>query len=97
MRIIAKKTLREFWEIHSDVETALTAWYNEARKADWQSPDDVMELYPNARILDSNRLIFKIKGNHYRLVVKVNYEYSIVWIRFVGTHAAYDKIDAKTV
>ena len=97
MRVIAKKILREFWELHPNVEQALKSWYQETLKADWESPIDIKKDYPSASILLQNRAVFNIKGNHYRLIVKLNYEYKIIWIRFIGTHAEYDKINAKTI
>ena len=87
MRIIAKKTLREFWQRHSDAEEPLLAWYREVKQADWDTPATLKEMYGNASIVGDNRVIFNIKGNDYRLVVKINYQYRVVYIRFVGTHA----------
>lgn len=75
----------------------MKAWYQEAEDAKWKSPKDIKRDYPSASILAGNRIVFNIKGNHYRLIVRVNYDYGMVWIRFVGTHAAYDKIDADKV
>jgi mRNA interferase HigB len=97
MRVIAKRTLREFWARHSITEQVLKAWYQEATESEWESPADIKRAYPSASILEDNRVVFNIKGNHYRLVVKINYAYKLVWIRFIGTHAMYDKIDARTV
>ena len=97
MRVIAKKILREFWEIHSDCEQQLKSWYGEACKADWKSPNEIKKEYPSASILNGNRVVFNIKGNTYRLIVKINFDYEMVWIRFIGTHAEYDKIDANTI
>ena len=99
MRVIAKRTLREFWEQHpyGDAEQPLRAWYGEAEEADWSTPVSIKERYRNASILKSNRVVFNISGNKYRLVVKINYEHRIVYIRFVGTHAQYDEIDVETV
>lgn len=97
MRLIAKKTLKEFWSIHRDVEQQLKAWYREAEVAVWKTPQYIMSDYPSAIILGDNRVVFNIKGNHYRLVVKINYAFSLVWIRFIGTNAAYDRIDANTI
>jgi mRNA interferase HigB len=97
LRVIAKRTLREFWEKHSDAEQPLKAWYDEAENATWKTTHNIKERYPSASILNENRVVFNIKGNKYRLVVKVNYDYAIVWIRFVGTHAEYDKIDATNI
>ena len=97
MRVVAKKTLREFWEKYGDSKSALESWYKEAKKATWQSPNEIKREYPSASIIEGNRMVFNIKGNNYRLIVKINYQLQIVWIRFVGTHAEYDKVDAKTV
>ncbi|MEM6845234.1 MAG: type II toxin-antitoxin system HigB family toxin [Bacteroidota bacterium] len=97
MRVIAKRTLREFWEQHTDAQPALEEWHLIAEKADWQNPNDITNGVPNARYLGNDRFLFKIKGNHYRLIVKVNFAHQIVYIRFVETHAQYDKIDATTI
>ena len=97
MRIIAKRTLREFWERHPDAEEPLLAWYREVEQEDWDSPDKVKAKYRNASIVGDNRVVFNIKGNHYRLVAKVNYPHRIVYVRFVGTHAEYDRIDVEEV
>lgn len=97
MRVIAKRTLREFWERYPDAEQPLTAWHFEAENADWQKPSDIKALYSHASILKDSRVVFNIHGNTYRLVVKINYDYKIVYIRFVGTHKEYDKIDVDTV
>jgi mRNA interferase HigB len=97
LRVVAKKILRDFWEKHEDCEQQLKAWFREAQKAEWENPNQVKEEYPSASILNNNRLIFNIKGNNYRLVVKINYEYQMIWIRFIGTHGEYDKINADTI
>ena len=97
MRIIAVRTLREFWERHADAEQGLKAWYHEAKKSNWSQPTDIKKRYPAADILPGNRIVFDIKGNTYRLVVKFHYDSGIGYIRFVGTHAEYDKIDATTI
>lgn len=97
MRVIAKKTLREFWLKHTDCEEQLKSWYEEANGVLWKTPADIKKEYPSASILEDNRIVFNIKGNKYRLIVKINYKYSIVWIRFVGTHGQYDKINARTI
>ncbi|PVY37905.1 type II toxin-antitoxin system HigB family toxin [Pontibacter virosus] len=97
MRVIAKRPLRDFWVKHADSEQQLKAWYNEAEQADWKSPNDIKKDYPSASILEDNRMVFNIKGNKYRLIVRVNYKYGIVWIRFIGTHAEYDKVDATKI
>ena len=97
MRIIAKATLRDFWEIHPDSEQQLKAWYQETSKSTWKGPNEIKLEYPSASFLADNRVVFNIKGNHYRLIVRINYDYQMIWIRFVGTHAEYDKINAKTI
>jgi len=89
--------LRDFWERHPDAEQPLKAWFQAAQAADWTSPADVKANYRTASFLDDNRACFNIAGNKYRLIVKINYPYRVVYIRFVGTHAQYDKIDANTV
>ena len=97
MRVIAKKTLRDFWGKHNDCEEQLKIWYHEAENASWESPSQIKKDFPSASILMNNRIVFNIKDNKYRLIVRINYDYGIVWIRFVGTHAQYDKIDANTI
>ncbi len=97
MRVIAKRTLRNFWAKHQNSEEQLKSWFKEAEIADWQSPADIKREYPLASILKNNRIVFNIKGNKYRLIVKINYSYKIVWIRFIGTHEQYDKINANNI
>ena len=97
VRIISRRTLREFWERHEDAQQSLRAWYSEAKAADWQGPTDIKHRYPSASILANNRVVFNIKGNRYRLVTAVRYDLGIVFIRFVGTHADYDRIDAREI
>jgi mRNA interferase HigB len=97
MRIIARRTLREFWEQYPDAEQTLRAWYYDVQAAEWKSPQDVKRTYANASILGQNRVVFNIKGNRYRLVAAINYPYQICYIRFVGTHKEYDRIDAEHV
>jgi mRNA interferase HigB len=75
----------------------LKAWYQEAEDADWKGPGDIKRNYPSASILEDNRVVFNIKGNRYRLIVRINYHYGMVWIRFIGTHSQYDKIDASKI
>ncbi len=97
MRVISPKILREFWEKHADCQQQLKAWFQEASKAEWKSPRDIKNEYPSASFLMDNRVVFNIKGNNYRLIVKISYEYAMVWIRFIGTHKEYDKINASTI
>ena len=97
MRVIAKKALREFWNKYPDCEQQLKDWHQEADEAIWTGPRDIKQDFPTASFLANNRIVFNIKGNHYRLIVKVNYSYKMVWIRFIGTHAQYDRIDASNI
>ncbi len=96
-RIIAKSTLREFWEKHADAEQYLKTWYDTTKSSKWNLPNDVKLTYTNASILKNGRVVFNIKGNAYRLIAKFNYEKQWAFIRFIGTHAEYDKIDANTI
>lgn len=97
MRIIAIKKLKEFWQKHPDTEQPLRAWYSEAANADWKKPADIVRLYRTASILSNKRIVFNIKGNDYRLITVINYDYRIVYIRFIGTHKEYDRINAEEI
>lgn len=97
MRILSRSTLRNFWESHPDVEEALKACYYEASHATWQSPADIKIAHRNASILRGDRVVFNIKGNKYRLIVSVRYDIGVIFIRFIGTHAEYDKVNAETI
>jgi mRNA interferase HigB len=103
MRIIARRTLRGFvaslsgHKDQSAVKAALDAWFDEASKANWASTADVKRQYATASIVNAERIVFNIKGNDYRLVVSVDFEKAIVWIKWIGTHRAYDKIDVTEV
>lgn len=96
-RIIAKSTLRQFWERHPDSEQYLKTWYETAMNSYWKSPRDVKQSYANASILKDGRIVFNIRGNSYRLIVKFNFEHQIAFIRFVGTHSEYNQIDANSI
>ncbi|MCB0502982.1 MAG: type II toxin-antitoxin system HigB family toxin [Bacteroidetes bacterium] len=96
-RIIAKRTLKEFWEVYTDSEQYLKTWYETAKNSNWKSPNEIKETYASASILKSGRVVFNIKGNDYRLIVKFNYEKQWAFIRFIGTHSEYDKVDADTI
>ena len=96
-RIFAKSTIREFWEIHADSEQYLKTWYDTAKTADWKNPNDIKKVYASASILKDSRIVFNIKGNSYRLVAKFNFEKQWIFIRFIGTHAEYDRIDANKI
>ena len=97
MRIIARRTLRDFWERHSDSEQPLKAWFAEVQAASWRSPQEIKRRYRHASFVGDNRVIFNIRGNKYRLVVQINYEFGIAYIKFVGTHSEYDRIDAERI
>lgn len=97
MRIIAKRTLRAFWEIHEDAQGALQAWHADVSERQWGAPIDLKKDYPKASIVANNRAVFNIVGNRYRLIVALNYKAGIVFIKFIGTHEEYDDVDASTV
>lgn len=99
MRVIAKRSLCQFWEQigYEDAQTPLELWYHDVIKATWTTPHDVKQYAGNASICGSNRVVFNIGGNKYRLVVEIQYQASIVWVKFIGTHAQYDKIDVETI
>lgn len=99
MRIIAFRTLREFFEKseYSDSEVSLRAWYHDAKTAEWKNSNELKKQYKNASIVGDGRIVFNIKGNDYRLVVAIDYEFQVIFIRFVGTHKQYAKIDSKTI
>jgi mRNA interferase HigB len=97
MRVTSRQILDACCKKHNNSEEALKAWLNEAENACWKSPLDIKKRYPSADILHDNRIVFNIKGNRFRLIVKINYNVQIVQIRFADTHAEYDKIDAGSV
>ena len=97
MRIIALKALRDFWERHPQAEVPLRAWHAIASRADWRSPADVKTAYRAASLLGGNRVVFNIKGNDFRLVVAVHYNRGLIFVRFVGTHQQYDRINAEEI
>jgi mRNA interferase HigB len=97
VRIIAKRTLRTFWKRYPQAKGPLEAWHQETARANWDAPSAVKAQFRSASVLQGNRVVFNIAGNHYRLIVKINYPYRIVYIRFVGTHTDYNAIDASTI
>lgn len=97
MHIVAVKFLRAFWESHPDAEQPLKSWVDETKKASWKQPAEIKEQYRSASILRNRRVVFNIKGNDYRLVVSVAYQYQAVYVKFIGTHKEYDAVDAETV
>ena len=97
MRVIALSRLRDFWHKHPQSEVPLRSWYAEASRANWKSPAHIKEAHRQASFIGGDRVVFNIKGNDYRLIVAVRYPKQIMYVRFVGTHAEYDRIDAATV
>lgn len=96
-RIIAKRTIREFWEAYPDSKDYLKTWYETARGANWHNPNEIKKFYATVSILKNSRVVFNIKGNDYRLVAKIDYKKQWLFIRFIGTHKEYDKINADTI
>lgn len=97
MKIVAVAALRDFWMRHPLAEQPLKAWYDEAKKADWKSPQDIKRHYGTASFIGGNRVVFNIKGNDYRLIMAIAYRVGVGYIKFIGTHAEYDKVNALTV
>jgi len=97
MHIVSRKALREFWEKYPDSKHALQTWYTSVKHSTWKNPSDIKSTYHTASFLANNRVVFNIKGNQYRIVVVVQYKFGNVFIRFVGTHREYDRIDATTI
>jgi mRNA interferase HigB len=97
VRVIAKKTLVEYYEKNKEIKSQLEAWYREAKNAEWKNSQEIKEKYRSASIIGGNRVVFNIKGNKYRLVTEINYQMKVVHIRFIGTHKEYDKINAEEI
>src|SRR5690606_17148008 len=100
MRVIAKRTLREFWQSspqYADAQGAIEAWHAEASKASWRTPQEVKAQFRSASVLKGGRVVFNVAGNKYRLVVSIDYERQACFVKFIGTHEQYDRIDAETV
>lgn len=97
MRIISTRRIKDFCLNHPNATPSCTEWIREVRHAAWQSPTELRRIYPRASILPNNRAVFRLGGGRYRLVVVIHYNRGIVFIRFIGTHAEYDKIDANTI
>lgn len=99
MIIIAFKKPREFFEQkeYSDSEAPIRAWYHEAKAAEWKNSNELKRQFVNASIIGEGRVVFNIKGNDYRLIVSIDYEFQVIFIRFIGTHDQYNRINAKTI
>ena len=97
MRIISKKTLKDFYETpsYSDSKSPLEAWHKEVLKLDWNNPNEIKSMYASVSILGNEKVVFNIAGNKYRLIVKINYHAKIVFVKFIGTHKQYDKVNIK--
>ena len=97
VHVIKKKILVDYYNKYKETKNQLEAWYHEVKKAEWKNPQEVKEKYGSTSIIGGNRVVFNIKGNKYRLVTKINYSMKIVYIRFIGTHKEYDKINAEDI
>jgi len=97
MNVISKRTLVQFYEQQPQAKSALEVWHSDARKSNWSCPADIKKIYSSASFLSDNRVIFNIKENDYRLIVHIDYPRKILRVKSVGTHAEYDKIDAKEI
>lgn len=97
MRVLAKRTLRDFWELNPDSEQQLLVWFREASKAEWNNPNEIKAQYTSASVLKNSKVVFNICGNKYRLIVEINFARKWVFIRFIGTHSEFDKIDANNI
>lgn len=97
MHLVSIQTLRNFWKLHPDAERPLRAWYEAVEQAQWRTPADIKADFATASFLANNRVVFNIKGNDYRLIVIVEYRMGRMFVRFVGTHAEYDRIDAERI
>jgi len=95
MRVIAKRTLREFWKLHRDSEQPLRSWYDISKNEIWNNFNEIKSLFRNASIVGNDKVVFNIKGNDFRLVVKVDFIWKVMFIKFIGTHREYDKVDVK--
>lgn len=97
MRVIAKSTLRDYWAVNKDAKHPLLSWYKLTTKARWKNFNEVKQQFGTCKIMGNDRIVFKVKGNKYRLIVKISFENQLVWIRFIGTHSEYDLINAKEI
>jgi mRNA interferase HigB len=97
MRIVAQNTLQAFWEAHPETEPSLRLWLEVARRAEWKSMADVQARWSKAKILNGERVRFEVAGGDYRMIVAIQFKAQIVWVKFLGTHAQYDRIDALNV
>lgn len=97
MKIVSVKILKDFWLQNPDSEQYLKAWINEAKHAVWLQPVDIKDKYRSVSVLKNRRIVFNIKGNHYRLIVAIAYKFGAIYVKFIGTHQQYDLINAETI
>lgn len=97
MRLLTLRTVKMFWGKHADARIALQVWVKTVEKEQWACFNDVRKTFRSADVLPENRVVFNIKGNEYRIVVKIHYNTKFMYVRFIGTHAEYDKINAETI
>ena len=97
MHVISQKKLRDYYNKHKEIKSQLETWYHEAKNAEWKNPQEVKKKYGSASIIGGNKVVFNIKGNKYRLLTKINYQMKIVYIKFIGTHKEYDKINGEEI
>ncbi|MBN2895384.1 MAG: type II toxin-antitoxin system HigB family toxin [Campylobacterales bacterium] len=97
MNVISKRTLVQFYANHPQAKVPLEVWYADVKKALWDNPEDIKRDYHSASFLRDNRIVFNIKGNSFRLIVHIDYKRKIVRVKFIGTHAEYDKINAEEI
>jgi len=97
VHVISQKKLRDYYNKHKEIKSQLETWYHEAKNAEWKNPQEVKKKYGSASIIGGNKVVFNIKGNKYRLLTKINYQMKIVYIKFIGTHKEYDKINGEEI
>ena len=97
MRIIVKSSIRDCWTVNKNAQQALLSWYRIAYRAKWSNFNEVKQQFGTCKVIGNDRIVFKIKGNNYRLIVKISFENQLIWVRFIGTHSEYELINAKKV
>ncbi|WP_342087841.1 type II toxin-antitoxin system HigB family toxin [Dyadobacter sp. OTU695] len=97
MNVISFKKLKDFYELHPDSKAYLTSWFKKVRKTEWRDFNAVKADFRTADLIADNRIIFNIKGNHYRMITRISFEHKRIMIKWLGTHSEYDRIDAKTI
>ncbi len=97
MRVIARSKIIEYYTIHQDAKTALEEWFQKVRKAEWNCFAEMKQMFNSVDSIGNQHYVFNIRGNNHRLIVVVKFTIKTVLIRFIGTHAEYDRIDAKNI